>query len=70
MAEAHVLRLYRLKLYGSEAGGRGVNEIIYSSISRKKSKIEVENRPKITFNNLLANMSKSESILDLVKISN
>ena len=38
MAEAHGLRLYRLKLYGSEAGGggRGVNEIIYFSMSRKK----------------------------------
>ena len=43
MAEAYGLMLYRLKLCGSEAGGRGegVNEIIYveiiySSMSRKK----------------------------------
>ena len=44
MAKAHGVRLNRLKLYGSEAGGEGVGvaaggqtEIIYSSISRNKA---------------------------------
>ena len=39
LGKAHGLRHYRLTLYGSEAGvgaGGGSNEIIYSSISRKK----------------------------------
>ena len=36
MAKANGLRLYKLKLYGSEAGvGARVNQIIYSSWSRK-----------------------------------
>ena len=38
-AKVDGLRLYRLKLYGSETGGGsgGQVEIIYSSLSRKKS---------------------------------
>ena len=36
-AKVDGLRLYRLKLYGSEAGGGGQAEIIYSFLNRKKS---------------------------------